>query len=139
LEGWENPNALLILGGGGNLDEYVIHQIEMLVKVMQAPAKRLRVEPQGDQYVIRVEFVDGRFATMVFSMAFGYSLCFDKGGENTKFVHVKSDTFNRLIKDILRFYKSGEVSFDVAQTLEVMKIRETVLKGKEKLGEWVEV
>ena len=139
LDGWNDVNALLILGGGGNLDEYVIHQIEMLVKVMRAPAKRLRVEPQGDQYVIRVEFVDGRVATMVFSMAFGYSLCFDKGGENTKFVHVKSDTFKGLIKDMLRFYNTGEVSFDTAQTLEVMKIRETVIIGKTKPGEWVEL
>jgi predicted dehydrogenase len=139
LEGWENPNALLILGGGGNLDEYVIHQIEMLVKTMQAPAKRVRVEPQGEQYVMRVEFVDGRFATMVFSRAFGYSLCFDKGGLDTKFVHVTSDTFKGLIKDMLHFYQTGEVSFDTAQTLEVMKIREAVLVGKTKPGEWVDL
>ena len=139
LEGWDDLNALLILGGGGNLDEYVIHQVEMLVKLMHAPAKRLRVEAQGDQYVMRVEFIDGRAATMVFSMAFGYSLCFDKGGLDTKFVHVTSDTFNGLINDILRFYKTGAPSFDTAQTLEVMRIREAVIVGKEKLGEWVEL
>ncbi len=139
LEGWDDLNALLILGGGGNLDEYVVHQVEMLVKLMHVPAKRVRVEAQGDQYVMRVEFIDGRAATMVFSMAFGYSLCFDKGGLDTKFVHVTSDTFNGLVKDILRFYKTGVLPFDTMQTLEVMKIREALLKGKEKLGEWIEL
>ena len=53
--------------------------------------------------------------------------------------NVNSDFFKNLLADILRFYLTGETSFDVNQTLEVMKIRENVIKGKEKLGEWVEL
>lgn len=52
---------------------------------------------------------------------------------------MNSDFFKNLLADILRFYLTGETSFDVNQTLEVMKIRENVIKGKEKLGEWIEL
>lgn len=140
LDGWDDLKALLILGGGTNFDEYIIHQLEMLVKLYKnMPAKRVRVESQGDQFVGRVEFVDGRVATLIFSIAFGYSLCFDKGGFDTKFVHVTSDTFSGLIADLVHFYKTGEVSFDTEQTLSVMKLREAMIKGKENLGEWIDL
>ena len=112
----------------------------MLVKLYNnTPAKRVRVESQGDQYVGRVEFADGRVATLIFSIAFGYSLCFDKGGFDTKFVHVASDLFAGLVADMIHFYKTGETSFDTAQTLTVMKLREAMIKGKNNLGAWIEV
>jgi hypothetical protein len=36
-----------------------------------------------------------------------------------------------LIADILRFYQTGELPFDTAETLEVMKIREAALLARD--------
>lgn len=131
--------AVITQGGGSNLDEYVIHQIEMAVKVIGEKAERVRVEKQGEnQYIISVAFANGKRATMVYSGPLGFSVCAEKDGRSDSKAIV-SKMFLYLLKDILRFYRTGEASFDVGQTLEVMKIREAVIKGKAQPGVWLEL
>ena len=60
----------------------------------------------------------------------------EKNGE-TVTKNVSSDFFKLLLADILRFYNSGKTSFDTKQTLDIIKIREAVVAGKDKLGEWI--
>jgi hypothetical protein len=127
-------------GGGGNLDEYIIHQVEMAVKTMNAKATKVRVELQGDnQYLCTVAFENGKRATLIYAPCFGFSICAQK--QDGGFVNrgIASDFFKALIEDILRFYKSGETSFCTCQTLEVMKIRGGIIQAKNTLGEWVEL
>lgn len=132
--------AIITTGGGSNLDEYIIHQIEMVVKVIGEQAQKLRVEKQGNnQYLMRVAFENDKQATMLYTCRYGFTACAEKANGETVNKPIASNTFNCLLTDILRFYKTGEVSFDTKQTLEVMKIREAVIKGKEKLGEWIEL
>lgn len=131
--------AVVTLGGGGNLDEYIIHQIEMVVKTVQAQATKVRVEKQGDnQYICSVVFENGAQATMLYSSAYGFSMCAETEA-GTFHNEMASPYFKGLIADILRFYLTGETSFDVAQTLEVMKIRSGVIEAKQKQGEWLTV
>ncbi len=42
-----------------------------------------------------------------------------------------------MISDILRFFENGEYSFDIAQTLDVMKIRTGVIEALGKNEEWI--
>ena len=60
---------------------------------------------------------------------------------NPKTSWKKADSafFPALLTDILRFYEEKTVSFDVAETLEVMKIREGVLKARETPNTWIEL
>ncbi len=134
LEAFKGSNAILTLGGGGNMPEYIIHQIEMVIKTINAKALSVRVEKQSEQYVITVKFEDEKRATMVYGPMFGFSI-----GNNDGFKQVTSPFFMNLLKDILNFYNTGEKSFDGKETLEVMKIREGIIKGKDKLGEWIEL
>jgi hypothetical protein len=55
-----------------------------------------------------------------------------------KTVNSRSKIFNELIADILRFFGDHTVSFDVAQTLEAMKIRDAVLASRNNCGQWIE-
>ena len=126
--------SVITLGGGGNMPEYIIHQIEMAVKVIGEKAVAVRVENQSEQYICSIAFENDKKATMIFAPNLGFSVCTD-----IEHRVVASPFFNNLLKDILRFYKTGEVSFDTKQTLEVMKIREAVIKGKENLGKWIEL
>lgn len=127
-------------GGGRNLPEYIIHQIEMAVKVLGEKALKVRVEKQGfNQYVSTVKFKNEKQATMVYSQGYTFGICVeDENGKATN-LPAFSRTFNNLIEDVLRFYLTGEVSFDGMETLEVIKIREGIMKGIENLGVWIEL
>ena len=132
--------AIITQGGGGNLDEYIIHQIEMAVKVIGEEAEKIRVEKQGNnQYIVTVAFANDKQATMLYSSAYGFSVCVETKSGKTINKAIVSETFINLLTDILHFYKTGEISFDINQTLQVMKIREAVIKGKEKLGVWIKL
>lgn len=137
LETLIDSKAIMTFGGGSNIDEYIIHQIEMLVKTANDTPKAVRVEQQANQYVISVAFESGKKGTMLFSGALGFSVCVENAEGKPVYAKMQSDFFKNLLKDILRFYKTGEASFDVKQTLAVMKIREAVITGKNKLGEWI--
>ena len=135
-----DSKCVITQGGGGNLEEYIIHQVEMAVKTMNAKATKVRVELQGDnQYLCTVAFENGKRATLIYAPCFGFSICAQK--QDGGFVNrgIASDFFKALIEDILRFYKSGETSFCGCQTLEVMKIRGGIIQAKNTLGEWVEL
>ncbi len=127
-------------GGGRNLPEYIIHQIEMVVKVLQEKAVKVRVEKQGcNQYIMTVQFENEKQATMLYSQGYTFGVCVEDENGKAQNKPTLSDTFTGLIEDILRFYLSGEVSFDGKETLEVIKIREAVVKGMENLGAWIEL
>lgn len=141
----EELNALLdsknvfVLGNGGNMEEYIVHEIEMAVKLINRKALAVRVETQGKQYIIRIKFEDGKMATLVFATFSPYIVSADDKDGKPVSVNIQSDFFSALIEDILRFFETGETSFDVNQTLEIMKIRNTIIDAKEKLNEWLEI
>lgn len=131
--------SIITVGGGGNFEEYIIHQIEMVVKTVRSKAVKVRLEKQGtNQYISTVSFTNGERATLIFSPGCAFSVI----AENSdKFFSrtVKSDTFKLLLKDILRFFNTGKTSFDRSETLEVMKIRTGLLKAKVEFGKEFEI
>ena len=136
LEQLKGATSVITLGGGSNLPEYIIHQIEMAVKVLDEKPLKIRVEKQGNnQYVTTIIFENGKQATMVYSFGFGFTACAEINGESIC-CPINSDPFAGLLSDILRFYNTGVTSFDTNQTLSVMKIREGVINGINALGEW---
>lgn len=132
-------DAATVLGGGASAEEYIIHQTEMLVKLMGIGASKVRSERAEDQYIFRFEYKDGRKANIVFCETYGLPTGFiaHTKEKESRYVAVRSDFFKGLIADILNFYQTGNVSFDTRETYEVMKMREAALKAKEKDGEWV--
>ena len=139
LDELPETKSIITLGGGGNLDEYIIHQVEMVVKKFAVPAKKVKVEKQGAQYVIRAIFEDDKSATMIFAPGLGFSMSAENANGDTYTKKMVSPYFQNLIADILRFYNTGETSFDTTQTLMVMKLREALIKAKETDGVWIEV
>lgn len=132
--------AIFTQGGGGNLPEYIIHQIEMVVKVLQEKALSVRVEKQGQQqYLSTIKFENGKQATMLYSQGCSFTACVEDVNGKAQYKSTMSNTFSGLIEDILRFYLTGKTSFDIKETLEVIKIREAVIKGQNELGVWIEV
>lgn len=139
LVGLKNPTRVTTYGGGSNFPEYVVHQAEMVIAALKAKPLAVKVEAQGEQLISFVKLEGGKEATMIYSpdLKFAISSENDKGER----IYTPSGTkhFPNLIKAILNFFETGEISFDTSETLSVMKLREAALLGVKKLGEWISI
>lgn len=136
LDGLEGTSAVITTGGGGSIEEYIIHQTEMLVKLTEAEPVAVTVNRQGEgQYICSVELEGGKRGTMIYANSLPFAVYAENGRGDTAVRPIASDFFKALLADILNFFNTGETSFDMKQTLSVMKIREAVLIGKDRLGE----
>ena len=136
LDALAGSKQLAVTGGGGSANEYLVHQAEMVVKVLGVGAQKARALQMGLISVFEIAYADGRSATMTYCSGEPFTVM---GADNSKPVwkQVKSDFFAALLCDIVRFYETGKTSFDVAETLEVMAMREAALTALETPGEWV--
>ena len=116
--------AIMTTGGGGNMPEYIIHQAEMVVKCLGVGATSVDAYQVGGRMTFNVNYVDGRSAQMTYADGMPFTaLVTNKQGGST-YDMIQSDFFAVLIEEIVKFFEGGQVCFDTAQTLEVMKIRE---------------
>lgn len=140
LEDIKDAVKVDVLGGGSNIEEYIIHQVEMAVKILKKNAVRVRVEDLCEnKYKCYVDFGNEEISTLYFAQGTPFSLSAKFSDGAVKEYAIEFDFFVNLLSDILRFYISGEPSFDVNETLEVMKIREAVVKGVSNIGEWIKL
>ena len=137
LDEMEDVNHVIITGGGGNLPEYIIHQIEMLVKMIAEKPVMVKTEKQGRQYICSVFFEHDKKASMIYAPALPFTVCAENAEGKNIYKNIDSDYFKKLIADILHFYETGAYSFDTAQTLEIMKLRTGVIHALEHPGEYV--
>ena len=118
LDGKAPSCDLKITGGGRSLGEYIIHQIEMAVKVEGKGASSVSLKKRCGTVKIEISYPDTRKATLSYRNTNSFSV----DGKP-----VKSDFFMNLISEILNFYNTGKASFDTEQTLEVIKIRDAAI------------
>ena len=131
-----NAKNVLTTGGGRTLDEYIVHQIEMVVKAMGVGAEKVLVTTEEDRHYCKIAYGDGRMATLFFAPMLDFA-AYITGEDGVTNLHpVQSGFFKTLIEEILRFLASGKAPFPKEQTLEVMKIREGILKAAQKAGVW---
>ena len=116
-------------GGGGNIAEYIIHQAEMVIKVLRSEPIGVSVVKTEDGYECEATFEGGKSAKMTYAPKLPFTMAADDGDA----VKISSDFFTLLIADILRFFIEGTVSFDTDETLKVIKLREAVVCEVEKL------
>lgn len=129
------PRSLEVTGGGGNLPEYIIHQIEIAVTLLGRGAVSARVERVGEEDVASIGYTDGRSLTLRYCKSNPFSVSKD-GGERIK---LTSDFFGGLIENILRFFEGECIPVAREDTLEVMAIREAVIKAYENPGQTIKI
>ena len=132
--------AMTAQGGGGSVEEYIIHQAEMVVKKLGVGATAVKAQRITDeQFTFTVRYADGRAAGMHFMRgAFPFAVTMSRGND-TRGVYraLTSDYFALLIKDILSFFETKKQSFDPEQTLEVNKLVCAAIKAKAQCDEWI--
>lgn len=129
--------SVITVGGGSNLPEYIIHQLEMVVLLLNDQPIRLKVEKQESQSVCRIEFENDKIATVIFSTTAPFVVMPVDSNGKSEYLAINSDFFKALIEDIVDFFDTGKASFAGKQTLNVAKIREGVIKGINQIGEWI--
>lgn len=136
LSALNSCHAVITTGGGGNYDEYIIHQIEMAVKTIGDKPAAVRTETQGTQTVSSVLFKGGSKATMLYAEPYPFTFCADSGDGEKVYSAISSDFFKSLIADILNFFETDVISFNTEETLDVMNIRSALIESKNNPGEW---
>ena len=138
LEDMLDSRSIITTGGGSNIDEYIIHQVEMVVKVLNEKVKKVCVEKLSEtQYVTTAVFENDKMATLAFAPAYPFSVCVETEQGDSLQRAITSEFFKNLMSEILKFFVSGELPFDGNQTLEIMKLREAIVKGKLSAGTWI--
>jgi len=139
FNGLKNVKSITTFYGGSNLEEYIIHQIESVVKVMAAPADKLKAEKDGETTKYEIMFKDGRSAFMEFNVNNGYraKIEYTDGAVTDKIL--APGYFVTLSEKILNFFETGLADFDKSETLEVMNIRDNAIKAKEETGVWLKL
>ena len=127
LDALAGGDNFIITGGGSNFPEYCIHTTEMAVKLLRDKVTKTNIICQDDQRICSLVTENGKKATIIYAPPLPFSIACDKADGKSVYVKIVSDFFAELMKDIVRFFESGEVSFDANETLEVMKVRDSLL------------
>ncbi|MBE6733698.1 MAG: hypothetical protein E7561_06860 [Ruminococcaceae bacterium] len=125
-------------GGGRSLEEYIIHQIEMLVKTIGTGAKKVKLAKQKDGlFVIDVCYPDDRKAQLHYKNE--YPFIYRAKNKDGELVEATTDSnyFQVLINKILNFFETDKIDFKMEETIEAMKLREAVIKAKASPEEWI--
>lgn len=126
-----------VTGGGRSLEEYSIHQVEMIVKTLGTGAQKVCARKEGNVAAIEIAYCDRRQAQMYYEETAGFTCKAEKDGVALYDGGIQSDFFMVLMEKIVHFFETGEVDFRQEETMEVMRIRESVLKAADNLGTWI--
>ena len=131
---------MVTTGGGRTLDEYGVHQCEMIIKKLGMGVKSVVADIQGTQVVAKIAFESGKSATLIYGVNFPFTVYMEsgEGPADERWARVSSPFFKGLIADMVNFFDTGDISFDVNETKEVIKLVEMVLKARDNPGVVIE-
>ena len=141
LDEAQDCTAVATMGGGGGVEQYIIHQIEMIVKKLGVGAKKLMARKLTDeQYHFQIAYDDDRTAMMHYAAGLPFTVTLSsKGADSVFHSAITSAMFEGLIQDMLRFFETKKPSFDVSQTMEVNKIYVASVLAKQTPDKWIGV
>ena len=122
---------VMIKGGGRSLEEYIIHQIEMAVKMTGgAQAEQVHVFHSAKQSTTVVEYADKTVTLSYSNSGWGFSVDVETENANCEFKNIEKGTeFYRLVESIVKFFETNKEPFDKKETLAVLAIRDAIMKG----------
>ena len=135
----KDVKSAIITGPGGSFEEYIIHQVEMLVNICKKKPVKAKVETVGLTSEGTVMYEDGSRAKLIYSPRYPFTVYADDGVESGEQKPIVSGYFPALMENILKFFDTGVLPFDSQQTLDCMNIREALIKGLNNDGQWIEL
>lgn len=128
----------VITGGGGNFNEYIIHPIEMMVSLGADRIKRVKVEAEGIKRNCSLVAENGLEISIIYSPDLAYTVTVQMEDGSICKKDAAGEFFVTLMCEILRFFEGGKEPFDTRQTLEVMRVRDALIRAEAQCGVWME-
>lgn len=127
--------------GPASLSVYVIHQIEPIIRLMDARVKRMMFLGDVVHPSLIMEFADGRFVQLYHrndeTMSFRITTVDE--ANTAKHYEIKSDYFGRFIQAMVQFFETGVAPVSHEQTIDVIAARTAAIKAADKPFEWIEL
>ena len=139
LKGVGPVKSMFLTASGSNFVEYIIHPVEMIVSLVNDPIEKVKVEAMDGQWICRVVSQNGTQAAIMFSNGYNYNIMALPVEGKPYRQAITSSFFVSLLQDIIRFFETGERSFDPQQTLEVMRVRDALLAAQNADSQWLTV
>ena len=139
LKGVGAIKSMFLTASGSNFEEYIIHPVEILVSLLNDPVEKVKVEAVGDQRICRLVTKTGIEAAVTFSPGYNYNIMALPVEGKPYRQAITSSFFVALLQDIIRFFETGEYSFDTQQTLEVMRVRDALMAAELQDSQWLQV
>lgn len=135
----EKDVRFVLLSGPGKPENYLIHQIEPMVALLRARPVRVLYAGVEGAASYTVEFADGKLgvANLLVEGPFQTTVKFADGAVVP--IAESTETFDRLIAGMVRFFETGEVQVDARETVAIAAILEAAHKAEAVPGEWVAV
>ena len=127
--------------GPNNMEIYLIHQIEPIVRLMNSRAKRIMFLGDELHPSMIIEFADGRYAQLYHrnDSTGSFRITTVDQNNNAKYYDIQSDYFGNFIKGMIRFFETGETPVTHEQTIDVMALCSTAIQAAATPFEWIEL
>jgi len=135
----EGVNSVIIKGGGRSFDEYVVHQLEMLVRLMGTGVEEVKAFTGGKQIMCVVKYKDGKNAFLEYSVYNSFAITAEDKDGKDEFKNIESPFFKEMLDSILNFFVSGNLPFEKEETLEVIAVRDALIKAVKNPDEWIKI
>ncbi|WP_159885877.1 Gfo/Idh/MocA family protein [Paenibacillus puerhi] len=137
--GREGIDAIASIGPGSYAN-YSIHQIEPIVSLLGSAAQRVMFIGTPASPALLIEFSGGRQATVRhLSGDAPFQLAVNYGPAGSAILKPESDFFQLFIRDLIRFFETGQSTVDASETVAVITIIEYGLKAAVAPFQWVEL
>ncbi len=123
--------------GPGRFETYAIHQLEPVMMLMKARAKRVMASNSNGWMNLTIAFEDGRYATISCfesGAPFSMNLCMEDGN---RVVTVESDFFQAFINELCLFFETGRIPVSHEETLSIMDVRGAGVEALKTPDVWV--
>ena len=126
--------------GSGLVDRYIIHQIEPLVMLTGGKARRVINVGRPEQPWFVFDYPSGmRAQTAFFSSTCNFRAMVDYEGDVCRILNIESDFFQVFIRELIRFYDTGEILVPYEQTMAVASMREACIKAWSQPDTWIAI
>ena len=117
------PTLFSTTGGGRSFDEYGIHQLEMIVSIMGADVREMKLTGDVEKLFLTLEYGNGNLAQIAYTPAMPFTVT-ASDGKTAEVYSAVTNTFQNLIAAMMDFFATGKSIIPKEQTIGIAVLLE---------------
>lgn len=139
---WQEPLRSVTVSGSGRLDNYLIHFVEIAVRLMGAEVKSVMALSGGRNSVLAMRYRDGRIANLCLydaGQAPGFAVSPESADPEKRlcYVNISGAYFRHLISAVLAMFDGADVPVKPEETVTVIGVMQAARTAAE--HPWTEI